>query len=121
MTRSMRDFIRSKQKMEEQLRNPQKKETKKKDPKINDFQANDDRRGMTRPVRPVPEFHKKKGERDGHFVHRASMAAAAVLGESRFEDKYKLNANPTEDEQERGLEEEEGGEEGEEDEEKSRR
>merc|ERR1719383_1501059 len=98
MTRSMRDFIRSKQKMEEQLRNPQKKETKKKDPKINDFQANDDRRGMTRPVRPVPEFHKKKGERDGHFVHRASMAAAAVLGESRFEDKYKLNANPTQEE-----------------------
>ena len=46
--------------MEEQLRNPQKKETKKKDPKINDFQANDDRRGMTRPLRPVPEFHKRK-------------------------------------------------------------
>merc|ERR1719193_1350401 len=51
---------------------------------------------MTRPVRAVPEFHKKKGERDGHFVSRAS--AAAVVGESRFEDKYKLNANPTEDE-----------------------
>ena len=38
------------------------------------------------------------GERDGHFVSRASAAAAAVVGESRFEDKYKLNANPTEDE-----------------------
>ena len=47
--------------MEEQLRNPKKKE-KKKDPKINDYQSNDDRRGMTRPVRPVPEFHKRKGK-----------------------------------------------------------
>jgi len=97
MTRSMRDFIRSKKMMAEHLKNPQKRE-KKKNQKINDYQENDDRRGMTRPVRPVPEFHKKKGERDGHFVHRASMAAAAVVGESRFEDKYKLNANPTQDE-----------------------
>ena len=43
-------------------------------------------------------FALRAGERDGHFVHRASMAAAAVLGESRFEDKYKLNANPTQEE-----------------------
>ena len=42
--------------------------------------------------------HSSLGERDGHFVSRAAAAAAAVVGESRFEDKYKLNANPTEDE-----------------------
>lgn len=97
LTRSMREFIRNKKIMEDQLKNPQKKE-KKKNPKINDYQMGDDRRGMTRPMRSVPEFHKRKGERDGHFVSRASAAAAAVVGESRFEDKYKLNANPTEDE-----------------------
>jgi len=97
MTRSMREFIRNKKIMEEQLRNPQKT-VKKRNPKINDYQTGDDRRGMTRPIRPVQEFHKRKGERDGHFVSRASAAAAAVVGESRFEDKYKLNANPTEDE-----------------------
>lgn len=98
MTRSMREFIRNKQNMEEQLKNPKKKEKKKKSQKINDYQTRDDRRGMSRPVRSVPEFHKRKGERDGHFVSRASAAAAAVVGESRFEDKYKLNANPTVDE-----------------------
>jgi len=101
MSRSMKEFIRNKKIMQDQLKNPQQqgvKKMKRKDPKLNDFQMNDDRRGMTRPVRPVPEFHKRKGERDGHFVGRAAAAAAAVIGESRFEDKYKLNANPTEDE-----------------------
>jgi len=98
MSRSMKEFIRNKKNMQDQLKNPQQGAKKKKDPKLNDFQMNDDRRGMTRPVRPVPEFHKRKGERDGHFVGRAAAAAAAVVGESRFEDKYKLNANPTEDE-----------------------
>ena len=47
--------------MEDQLKNPQKKEKKKK-PKINDYQMGDDRRGMTRPMRSVPEFHKRKGQ-----------------------------------------------------------
>lgn len=99
MSRSMKEFIQNKKIMQDQLKNPQQQGAKKKkDPKLNDFQMNDDRRGMTRPVRPVPEFHKRKGERDGHFVGRAAAAAAAVVGESRFEDKYKLNANPTEDE-----------------------
>ena len=56
--------------MEEQLRNPQKKEKKKKNPKINDYETRDDRRGMTRPVRAVPEFHKKKGECSRYLIER---------------------------------------------------
>ena len=47
--------------MEEVLRNPQKT-VKKRNPKINDYQTGDDRRGMTRPIRPVQEFHKRKGQ-----------------------------------------------------------
>lgn len=99
ITRSMREFIRNKKMMEDQLNNPKKNE-KMKDGKMNDYQSNDDRRGMKRPMRKVPEFHRKKGERDRHFIGRAEKAARDVIGESRFEDKYKLNANPTEEEQE---------------------
>jgi len=95
LSRSMKEFIRNREKMKKMSHF---KHPKKKNAKINDFQSNDDRKGMTRPIRAVPEFHRKKGEKDFHFVMRAEKAAKEVIGESKFEDKYKLNANPTQDE-----------------------
>lgn len=103
MSRSMREFMRNKKMMSENISNPKSKSQMKKrlrDKNMNEFQFKDDKKGMTRPMRPVPEFHRKKGERDFDLVRRADAAAQAVLGESRFEDKYRLNWNPTEEEKE---------------------
>ena len=47
-------------------------------------------RGMTKPLKPVPDFRKKKGESEDAFMNRVERETQAVIQRSRFEDKYKV-------------------------------
>lgn len=44
--------------------------------------------GMTKPVRPVPNFNQRKGEAEHHFLHRIERLCQNVVNESKFEKKF---------------------------------
>ena len=47
-------------------------------------------KGMTRTLKPVPDFRKKKGESEDAFMNRVERETQAVIQRSRFEDKFKV-------------------------------
>ena len=48
-------------------------------------------RGMSCPLKPVPEFKKHKKETDKMFMRRVERETQAVINRARFEDKYNVS------------------------------
>ena len=47
-------------------------------------------RGVSRPMKPVPQFTQKKDEKEEEFLNRVDWTTANVLARSRMEDKFKV-------------------------------
>ena len=47
-------------------------------------------RGVSRPMKPVPQFTQKKDEKEEEFLYRVDWTTANVLARSRMEDKFKV-------------------------------
>ena len=48
-------------------------------------------RGMSRPLKPAPQFKQGKKETTKAFINRVERETQAVINKSRFEDKYDVS------------------------------
>jgi len=46
--------------------------------------------GMNKPLRPIPVFHQKQGESQGHFFSRMHMAINEMKNQRKYEEKYNV-------------------------------
>ncbi|KAI0223386.1 hypothetical protein LSAT2_025416 [Lamellibrachia satsuma] len=48
-------------------------------------------RGMTRPLKPVPDFKQGPRESESHFMHRIERESSALLNKVKLEEKFKVD------------------------------